>query len=77
MTEQEMDKLLTECHVWGSYEGEPAFIYNALRKVIQIERESFKLRAWTTEMNDAWNRAIPDLSLAFDDLIKTKSNDDS
>jgi hypothetical protein len=36
------------------------------------EREALTPRCWTTEMNDAWNKAIPDLTLAFDELIRAR-----
>jgi hypothetical protein len=40
--------------------------------VAEKEREALTPRCWTTEMNDAWNKAIPDLTLAFDELIRAK-----
>ena len=36
------------------------------------EREALTPRCWTTKMNDAWNKAIPDLTLAFDELIRAR-----
>jgi hypothetical protein len=40
--------------------------------VAEKEREALTPRCWTTEMNDAWNKAIPDLTLAFDELIRAR-----
>lgn len=36
------------------------------------EREALTPRCWTQEMNDAWNKSIPDLTLAFDGLMRAR-----
>jgi len=38
------------------------------------EREVLTPRCWTQEMNDAWNKSIPDLTLAFDGLMRARGN---
>ena len=43
--------------------------------VAEKERESLRPRCWTQKMNDAWNKAIPDLTLAFDELIKARKQE--
>jgi hypothetical protein len=44
----------------------------ACANAIAREREALTPRCWTAEMNDAWNKAIPDLTLAFDELIRAR-----
>ena len=40
--------------------------------VREDEREALTPRCWTQEMNDAWNKSIPDLTLAFDELMQAR-----
>ena len=40
--------------------------------VAEREREALTPRCWTQEMNDAWNKSLPDLVLAFDELIRAR-----
>jgi hypothetical protein len=47
-------------------------IYHFAKLVAAKEREALTPRCWTTKMNDAWNKAIPDLTLAFDELIRAR-----
>jgi hypothetical protein len=42
--------------------------------VREDEREALTPRCWTQEMSDAWNKSIPDLTLAFDELIRAKGD---
>jgi hypothetical protein len=52
------------------------FKYGSLEAFAKLvaakEREALTPRCWTAEMNDAWNKAIPDLTLAFDELIRAR-----
>jgi hypothetical protein len=50
----------------------PDSLYHFAKLVAEKEREALTPRCWTTEMNDAWNKAIPDLTLAFDELIRAR-----
>jgi hypothetical protein len=36
------------------------------------ERKALSPRFWTKEMHDAWHKAIPDVVLAFDELIRAR-----
>ena len=56
---------------WGSSELLENF--EAFAKLVrEDEREALTPRCWTQEMNDAWNKSIPDLTLAFDELMQAR-----
>jgi hypothetical protein len=68
-----LDKELADdyCRVeyWTATEDE---LVAFAKLVAAKEREAFKPRLWTKEMNDAWHKAIPDVMLAFDELIRAR-----
>ena len=48
------------------------YVESFAKLVAEREREALTPRCWTQEMNDAWNKSLPDLVLAFDELIRAR-----
>ena len=47
-------------------------VFYFAKLVAERESEALTPRCWTQEMNDAWNKSLPDLVLAFDELIRVR-----
>jgi hypothetical protein len=77
MKQDEIIEIATK--VWGKCDWHESALCHleAFAKLVAAkEREALTPRCWTAKMNDAWNKSIPDLTLAFDELIRARSGDE-
>jgi hypothetical protein len=73
MTQDEIFEMAIEAGFFSDDASCQRYELKAFAKLVAAkEREALTPRCWTTKMNDAWNKAIPDLTLAFDELIRAR-----
>ena len=80
MTKDEINKIIFDNELFHGTVGIGVVMdIEHLEKFAELvsaaEREAFRVRRWTKEMDIAWHRAIPDLDLAFAELIRARGQE--